>query len=100
MGIVDDGSKLPAHAGRKRSFGSAIYQGVVVEPVLDQIGDGHDFELVLARELHEIRLASHRAVILHNLTDDPGRLEARESSEIHRPFSLTRPDQDTAVSCT
>ena len=75
MGIIDDGLKLAADAGRQRRRCGSIDQRIVVQPVLDKIGVGDDFELVLFGEAHEIRLARHGAVIFHDLANDSGRLK-------------------------
>jgi hypothetical protein len=40
------------------------------QPILDQIGDRADLELVAARELHEIVAPRHGAVVIENLHDD------------------------------
>ena len=52
------------------------------QPVLDQIGDRADLQLVALRELHEIVAARHRAVVVQDLDDHGRGLEAGEPREI------------------
>ena len=92
VGIIDDGLKLAADTGGQRRCGGAVNQRIVIQTVLNQIGDGHDFELVFARELHEIRLARHGAVVFHDLADDAGGLEPGEASEVDRTLRLPGPN--------
>ena len=50
---------------------------------------GATLSLCFLRELHEIGLARHGAVVLHDLADDAGGLEPGEAGEIDRAFGLT-----------
>ena len=66
--------------------------------MLDEIGDGADFELVFLGKLHEIRLARHGAVVLHDLANDARRFETGKAGQVHGTLSLTRSNQDAAIS--
>ena len=70
VGVVDNRLKF-ADPGRQGRGRCAINQKIIIEPVLDEIGNGADFEPVLLSKLHEIRLARHRAIVLHDFTNDP-----------------------------
>ena len=55
VGVVDNRLKFPADPGRQGRGRCAINQKIIIEPVLDEIGNGADFELVFLGKLHEIR---------------------------------------------
>ncbi len=88
VGVVDDGAKVAADAGRQRRRGGAINQRIVVQAVLNQVGVGDHFELMLLGEAQQIRLARHGAIVFHDFADDPGRFESGQARQIHRPFGL------------
>ena len=50
---------------------------------LDELLDGTDLEFVFFREATQLRQAGHRAVVVHDLANDPHRPAAGESGEIH-----------------
>ena len=49
-----------------------------------------------AREALELRAARHRAVVVQDLDDDRGRLEAREAREVAARFGVTGARQHAA----
>ena len=66
------------------------------QPILDEIGDRADLQLVAPRELDEIVAARHRAVVVQDLDDDGRRLEAREPREVATRFRVPRARQHAA----
>ena len=58
--------------------------------ILDEVGDRDHLEGVLPAVRDQVGHAGHRAVLVHDLADDPGRVEAGEAGKIDRRFGLTR----------
>jgi hypothetical protein len=61
--------------------------------VSDQVGDRADLELVLRCERLEVGAPRHRAVVVHDLDDDGGRVEAREPREVTAGLGVSGPGQ-------
>jgi hypothetical protein len=95
--LVDDGPELATLLGGKRRLRRPAHQRLVPEAVLDQIGDGHDLESVPSREGDEVRHPRHGAVVVHDLADHTGGLQARQPGQIHRSLRLTRAAEHPAV---
>jgi hypothetical protein len=72
----------------------------VGEPVLDELRDAEDGEVVLRREALEVRTARHRAVVVHDFADDARRLQAGEASEIDGALGLPGAHEHPAVART
>ena len=68
----------------------------VRQPVMDQVGDGADLELVRTGELFEVAAARHAAVLVHDFDDDRRRGIARQPRQIAAGFGMPRPPQDAA----
>ena len=68
------GPRLSARQ-RERAGGLLHDELLVLEPVLDQIGDREDAQTVLLREADEIGHARHRSVVVHDLADHARRVE-------------------------
>ena len=75
VGVIDNRLEFSTDAGRQRRGRCPINQEIIIEPVLDEISNGADFEPVFLGKLHEIRLARHRAVVLHDFANDACRFE-------------------------
>src|SRR5690606_16883393 len=70
---------------------------VAFQAVRDQVGDRADQQSVLPGERADVGQAHHRAVVVHELRDRRGRLEAREPAEVDGRFGVTGPPQHAAV---
>jgi hypothetical protein len=95
--LVDDRPELAAVPGGQHRLPCPAYQRLVAEPVLDQVGDGHDLETVPAREGDEVRHPRHGAVVVHDLADHTGGLHSRHPGQVHGPLGLTRAAEHPAV---
>ena len=70
---------------------------VVAQPVADQVLDGADLEAVALGEGDEVGHARHGAVVVHDLADDAGGVEAGEPREIDAGFRMPGPHQHAAL---
>jgi len=68
---------------------------IVFESVAREIRDGDHQELVPSAEPHEIRRASHGAVVVQDLADHAGGVQSREARKIDCRLSLTATLEDT-----
>ena len=98
--LVHDGAEIAPGASRQRRLPGGLDELLLAEPVLDQVGDGDDPHLVLARERHQVRHASHGAVVVHDLADHAGRAQAGQSRQIDRALGLARAAQHAALAGT
>ena len=78
-------------------FGHAMHEPLVLEPVRDELRDRDEREPVLRRELLELRRAAGRAVIIQDLADHAGGLEAGEPREVDGRLGVADALQDAAV---
>ena len=70
---------------------------VVAQPVADQVLDGADLEPVALGEGDEVGHARHGAVVVHDLADDAGGVEAGQPREIDAGFRMPGPHQHAAL---
>ena len=70
---------------------------IVPHPVFDQIADGPDFHVVLAREGDEVVQPGHRAIVLHDLADHAGRIEPGKARDINGGLGMAGTHQNAAV---
>ena len=68
----------------------------LVAPVLHEVGNPQDAQVVLGGEALELGHARHRTVNAHDLADDAGGLEAGHACEVDGRFGVARPRQDAA----
>ena len=68
----------------------------MLEAVRDDLRDADDVQIVLGGNDLELGHASHRAVGVHDLAEDRGRLEASQASEVDRRFGLARSNEHAA----
>ena len=94
--LEDDRAEAPVHH-RQLRLCALPDQPLGAKPIPDQVRDGEDCEIVCAREPQEIRHPRHRAVIVHDLADDPGRLQAGEPREVDAALRLSGPAQHPAL---
>src|SRR5512139_2080423 len=86
--FISDGRKNPAILRGKGSRGDPPDQPLLAHPVLDEIGYRHTLDAVFLREDFKIGHTGHGSVIVHDLTDDPCRLQSRQSCKVDRSFGL------------
>ena len=67
---------------RQNGFGNALDGALVLDPVLDEIRNGADFQAMFGGEFHQIVTARHAAVFVQNLDDRRRRLEAGKPRQI------------------
>ncbi len=82
-----------------RLLDHGLHQLLVLSPVLDQVGDGADLEVVLGCKDLELRHPGHGPVVVHDLADDAHGRAARELREVHDPLRLTAAHEHTALTC-
>ena len=86
--FVDDQFEFAAVPGRDRGRRRPADQRFVLHPEIDEVRDRDDLEVVFPREELQIGHARHGPVVLHDLADDTGGLQARETGEIDGAFGL------------
>src|SRR5262245_23028787 len=91
--VVGDRRELTV-VGRQFRGRNPAHQLFLVNPVLDEVPDRNHLEPVRGRELGQLRHARHAAVVVEDLTDDAGRIAARQASQIDRGFGVTGAPQD------
>ncbi len=82
--------------GRQMDRRRALDELLGSAPVLDEIGDGDQLDVVALAELDEVGDARHRPVLLHHLADDARGIEAREPCEVDGGFRLARAQEHAA----
>ena len=65
----------------------------------DEVGDGADLETVELGEGHQFRQARHRAVVVHDLADDSGGIQAGKTRDIDAGFRVTGANKHAAFAC-
>jgi hypothetical protein len=65
--------------------------------VRDELRDADDLQVVLRRELLELRHSHHRPVRVHELAQRTGGLQARQAAEVRRRLRVAGADEDAAV---
>ena len=66
--VIGHHPERPIH-GLQRAFRASFDQRFSAAAMLDQVGDGADFQAVPVGELDQVRQARHLAVILEDLAD-------------------------------
>ncbi len=74
--------------GRQPNRGAALDELLVAAAVLDEVGDGDHLQPVPLAVGDEVGDAGHRPVVVHDLADDAGRVEAGEAGEVDRRLGL------------
>ena len=93
---VRDGGEL-AVCGRHLRLGDPLDHLLVAAAVGDDVGDGDDVDAVLLGEVLQLRHPCHRAVVVHDLADDAGRVKAGHPGEVDDGLGLPGPHQHAAV---
>src|SRR5919202_4942221 len=71
---------------------------LIAPAILDNLGDRHHLYAVLLRKLLKVGDTGHRAILVHNLADDPSRLEACKARQVYRRLRLSGPLQNATRS--
>ena len=66
----------------------------------DQTLNGANAEAVFFTEPHQLRQTRHRAVVMQNFAEHPGRLQSGHGGQINCRFGVTSAAQDAAVFCS
>ena len=96
VGIEAELAELGLHA----LLGETLHRALVAQPVADEIRDGADLEPVAARKLLQLRPARHAAVIVHDLAQHPGGLQAGEAAQVDRRLGVPGAHQHAAAART
>src|SRR3990170_6830179 len=78
------------------SLSGPCYEPVLLEPVLDDVGDCDNEEAVFPGEGLEVLHPRHAAVLVHYLADDARGLQPREPREVYRALCLASAHQHPA----
>ena len=81
-----------------RKFADALDELLARLAIGNEIGDRYAMQLVLLREIRDLRAAHHRAVVIDQFANDADRLEPRELAEIDRGFGMAGAHQHPALS--
>ena len=92
---------VPAHAegaglGLDHAVGDALDRAFLAEPVTDEVRDRADGEPMHRGKALELGAARHRAVLVQDLDDHRGGLEAREAREVAAGFRVAGAGQHAA----
>ena len=93
-----DGGEL-AVGGREPHRGRALDELLVATAVLDQVGDRDQLQPVALAVRHEVADSGHRPVLVHDLADDAGGDEPRETREVDRGLRLAGALEHAAFAC-
>src|SRR5215469_3897189 len=95
--LVHIRAELSGERGGKHRLGRAAHQLLVAQAVLDQVRNGDDLEAVVPRKADQVDHTGHGPVVVHDLADHPGWLEAGQPRQVHGALGLARPTQHAAV---
>src|SRR5262249_51886285 len=93
IGVTCERADLALH----REFADALDQLVAYLSVGDEVGDGDLLELMALGKGRDRRPPHHRAVVIHQLREDPDRRQAREPAQIDAGLGMSRAHQHAAV---
>ena len=71
-------------------------QLLVPTPVPDQVGDGHEVQVVLGGEGLQVEHPRHGPVVVHDLAQDTDRLTVGQGAEVHRGLGVAGPLEHAA----
>ena len=94
--LVGDNGKL-AILVRQLRLSHPMHQFLVTTTVGNKVGDTHNLNPELLRHGLKLRQARHGAIFIHDLTDDPGGVEASQPGQVNDRLSMARPHQNTTV---
>ena len=79
--------------GRHIYLLALLHNGLFLQAVGYQVGDRDQLDVMRVSHLSQLRQASHRAIIVHNLHQSSGRVEAGQTAHIHASLRMTCPTQ-------
>jgi hypothetical protein len=82
---------------RQVGLDGAAHKHFLADAVADEVGHRHHLEVVLGSKLFKLGQPRHRPVRVHDLADDAGRIEARDTREVNDRLGLPGPDEDAAL---
>ena len=91
-----DGGEV-AVGGRQPDRGHPLDQLLGAAPVLDQVLDRDHLDPVPLAVRDQVGDAGHRPVLVHDLADDAGRVQAGQAGEVDGRLGLARALQDAAA---
>ena len=83
--------------GRHIDFLALLDEALFLQTVGDHVLDGDDLQVVLLGKLHELGHAGHSAVVVHDLNERTGRVEACQLAEVDGGLGMARAAQHTIV---
>ena len=83
--------------GRQARRGDPFDEAIVSHAVLDEVRNGDHEQTVLARKRGQLFHPRHCPVVLHDLADDAGRIESRQSGQIDGRLGLSGANEDAAT---
>ena len=92
---VADRDKFPER-GRQAGRDDALDELLVPAPVGDQVRDRDHLQPVAVAVRAEVRNPRHRPVVVHDLADHAGRVQAGEPREVDRRLGLADPLEHAA----
>src|SRR5690606_24881444 len=72
----------------QRLLGNPLNGTFVDHPVVNQVGDGADLDVVFCSKGFEFGAAGHGAVVVHHFADHAARLETGHACEVAGGFSV------------
>ncbi len=94
---IDLHVELAAMAALELRLERTLDDPVVAPAIGDEIGDGADLEAVELGELHQVGAPRHGAVVVHDLADHAGGVEAGEPCDVDRRLGVAGADENAAV---
>ena len=73
-----------------------LHKGLGADAMLDQVGDRHDLQTMLARKRDQLRQPLHRSVVVHDLRQHANLRHPGEPAKIGRGFRVAGADQNSA----
>ena len=86
-----------AKSGVQRPGTQLFHHGFGAAAVLDQVGNGADFQAVFGRKQLQIGQTGHGAVVFHDFADDGSRGAASHASQVATGFGVAGAHQHAAV---
>src|SRR3546814_4765395 len=81
---IDQHAELAAPGAVDLALDDLVDQVIVAPAVGDQVSDGADLQPVQLGEADQVRQPGHGAVVIHDLADHAGRVQAGQPRDIHR----------------
>ena len=85
--------------GRHIHLLALLHNRLLLQAVGDQVSDRNQLDIVLVSHLTQLRQASHCAIVIHNLHQCGGRVEARQTTHIHASLRMARTTQHALLLC-